>query len=394
MTSRLTYKHTLYACYIGYITQAIINNLTPLLFVTFQNRFDISLSQIGILIFVNFGVQILVDLLGAKYADKIGHRNCMLLAHGAATLGLILLAVLPGLMPNPYVGLLIATSVNAIGGGIIEVLVSPLVEALPLENKASVMSMLHSFYCWGHVAVVLLSTLFFVLTDDSLRLLVPVFWAAVPFLNLLLFFAVPLPPPLAEGKPMPICKLMKNGLFWVLVVLMICAGASEQGMSQWSSYFAEVGLNVNKTLGDLFGPCLFATLMGLSRMVYANFGHKLNLSRFIRWSLVLCVASYLLAVFAPHPVLALCGCALCGFSVGILWPGVFSIAAEQLPMGGTTMFALLALAGDIGCGSGPAVTGLVGAAQTLKDGLLINMLFPLVMLILMITLWIKEKKTA
>ena len=189
MKSRLTYKHTLYACYIGYITQAIINNLTPLLFVTFQNRFDISLSQIGILIFVNFGVQILVDLLGAKYADKIGHRNCMLLAHGAATLGLILLAVLPGLMPNPYVGLLIATSVNAIGGGIIEVLVSPLVEALPLENKASVMSMLHSFYCWGHVAVVLLSTLFFVLTDDSLRLLVPVFWAAVPFLNLLLFLA-------------------------------------------------------------------------------------------------------------------------------------------------------------------------------------------------------------
>ena len=395
MKKELTWQHTQYACYMGYITQAIIVNLPALLFVTFRTHYDISLTQLSLLVVLLFVVQIAVDMISAPVVDKIGYRIYSVGSFLLSCAGLVLMSVLPMVMDDTYAALLIAVTVASAGSGMLEVIISPINDSLPRpKDGPGAMSLLHSFYCWGVVAVVLLSTVYFSLFGTENWMYLPVLWAFIPLIGLLAFCKVPLYPLVKEGKAMPFLALLRTPMFWALFLFMICAGASEQGMSQWSSYFAEVGLNVNKTLGDLFGPCLFATLMGLSRMVYANFGHKLNLSRFIRWSLVLCVASYLLAVFAPHPVLAFCGCALCGFSVGILWPGVFSIAAEQLPMGGTTMFALLALAGDVGCGSGPAVTGLVGAAQTLKDGLLINMLFPLVMLILMITLWIKEKKTA
>lgn len=393
---KLTDKHTLYASYLGYITQAIINNLPPLLFVTFQNQFDIPLSKISALITMNFVIQIIVDLISAKYVDKIGYRPSIVAAHVFAVLGLVSLGTLPYLM-DPFIGIVIAMFLNAIGGGLTEVLISPIVESLPGDEKAAAMSVLHSFYCWGHMAVVILSTVYFVAIGTEHWQFLPFLWALLPLFNAFLYAKVPMHVLVAEEDKIPLSKLFSAKIFWLLFFLMLCAGASEQAMSQWSSYFAEKGLGVSKTLGDLLGPCAFALTMGLSRLIYGKLGSRMNVQRFIVFSAVLCVASYLLTVFAPHPILSLVGCGICGFSVGIFWPGVFTTAAATYPAGGTAMFALLALAGDVGCGGGPGLVGVIsnaakegmeaikaiipaGAETELKVGMLFAILFPIGMI--------------
>ena len=374
------YRRTLYASYLGYITQAIINNLAPLLFVIFQDEFHISVAQIGFLVTYNFGIQILVDVLAARYAERLGYKPCIVAAHVLCAAGLVGLGVLPGLMP-PYAGLLLAVTVYAVGGGLIEVLISPIVQALPTDEKSSAMSLLHSFYCWGHAAVVILTTLFFWLVGTAYWRLLTALWAVLPAANAVLFVGCPIRVLSEDAGPMPVKQLLRMGMFWLFAILMVCSGAAEQAMSQWASYFAERGLRVSKSMGDLLGPCLFALLMGLSRLFYGIKGEKIPLERFIIFSGILCIASYLIAVLAPLPVLALVGCGLCGLSVGILWPGVFSLAAEYCPQGGTAMFALLALAGDVGCSSGPSLVGAVaqGFHGQLKAGLLAAIVFPVVL---------------
>lgn len=381
---QLQYKHTRNACYLGYITQAIVNNLAPLLFVTFQKQFSISLDKIGLLISVNFAMQMLIDALAAKFVDKIGYRTCIVGAHIFCTVGLAGMGIFPFVFPSAYAGLIAAVLINAVGGGLIEVLVSPIVESLPGDEKASAMSLLHSFYCWGHVSVVLLSTVFFVSVGTEHWTILSVLWALVPLFNTFLFLNVPLNTIHSEEASLPIRKLFSMKLFWVFLLLMICAGASEQAMSQWTSLFAESGLQVSKTMGDLLGPCAFAVLMGVSRAFYGKFGAKLNLKRFIAGSGVLCIASYLLAAFSPIPLLSLVGCALCGLSVGILWPGTFSLSSAYCPQGGTALFALLALGGDVGCAAGPGLVGWVSslADGELKWGLTAALVFPILLLLL------------
>lgn len=382
-----TFRHTKYASYLGYITQAIVNNLAPLLFVTFQKEFSISIEKIALLISVNFGVQIITDLIAAKYVDKIGYRVASVFAELCCGVGLIALGVLPNIFTHPFTGLLIATMINAVGGGLIEVLVSPIVEALPGDEKESAMSLLHSFYCWGQVSVVLLSTVFFQLIGIEHWGFLPMLWAVIPFFNAFLYSKVPIRTLEDENGSMPFGQLFKVKIFWILFVLMICAGASEQAMSQWASFFAESGLKVSKTVGDLLGPCAFAVLMGTARTLYGIFGAKLNLQKVIASSSVLCIFSYLTAVFAPNPILALIGCAVCGFSVGIMWPGVFSLSVKHYPQGGTAMFAILALAGDVGCSSGPSLVGII-ANQTnnLHLGLLAAIIFPVLLVFFIIFL--------
>ncbi len=377
------YKRTLYASYIGYITQAIVNNLAPLLFVTFQKEYGISLEQIGFLVTFNFLLQIIIDLAAARYVERIGYKNAIVAAHIFAAAGLIGLSVLPEALGNGYAGILAAIALYAVGGGLIEVLISPIVEALPTDEKSSAMSLLHSFYCWGHVGVVLLSTLFFVLAGIENWRILPIMWAVVPLCNVFLFAGAPVKVYGEEQESVPIRKLFSLKLFWLFFILMICSGASEQGMSQWSSYFAEKGLGVSKTFGDLLGPCAFAVFMGVSRTFYGIFGEKINLKRFISLSSLLCIAAYLLAVFSPSVLLSLLGCSLCGLSVGIMWPGVFSLSASHCPKGGTAMFALLALAGDVGCSAGPSIVGTVSDAfgGNLKAGLFCAALFPMVLLL-------------
>ncbi|MBO5177018.1 MAG: MFS transporter [Lachnospiraceae bacterium] len=387
------YGHTIYASYVGYITQAIVNNFVPLLFLTFQSQYDISLEMLGLLVTINFGVQLFVDFIAAKFIDKIGYRIAIVAAHIFAGAGLIGLAVFPELLP-PYAGIVLAIIFYAIGGGILEVLVSPIVEACPTTKKEAAMSLLHSFYCWGHVFVVLASTLFFTLAGIGNWKWMAILWAIVPFANAVYFSLVPLASPVEEGKGMTITELFKNKTFWILFLLMICSGASEQGMSQWASAFAESGLKVSKTVGDLAGPCLFAVLMGTSRALYAKLSDKISLKAAMVGSGCLCMVCYLLAAFAPHPVVGLIGCAVCGFSVGIMWPGTFSLASNSLPAGGTAMFAFLALAGDLGCGSGPTIVGAVAErfGDDLKIGVLSAIVFPV--LLVVVNLLLKSKKAA
>ena len=385
------YGHTIYASYVGYITQAIVNNFVPLLFLTFQAQYDISLEMLGLLVTINFGVQLFVDFIAAKFIDKIGYRIAIVAAHIFSGAGLIGLAVFPEILP-PYAGIVLAIVFYAVGGGILEVLVSPIVEACPTTKKEAAMSLLHSFYCWGHVFVVLASTLFFTLAGIENWKWMAVIWSVVPFANAVYFSLVPIANIVEDGKGMSIKELFKNKTFWILFLLMICSGASEQGMSQWASAFAESGLKVSKTVGDLAGPCLFALLMGLSRALYAKLSDKISLKAAMVGSGCLCIVCYLLAAFAPHPVLGLIGCAVCGFSVGIMWPGTFSLASNSLPAGGTAMFAFLALAGDLGCGSGPTIVGAVAErfGDDLKMGVLSAIVFPILLVI--VNLLLKKKR--
>ena len=380
---KYSYDCTMRACFTGYIVQAIVNNFVPLLFLTFQRTYHIPLQQITLLVTFNFGIQLLTDLLSIAFVDRMGYRASMVLAHILSALGLICLTVLPERMGHPFAGILISVIVYAVGGGLLEVLVSPVVEACPSTHKEKAMSMLHSFYCWGHVGVVLFSSIFFKLAGIENWKLLAVLWAVIPILNALIFTRVPIAPVLPEGEEgMTIGTLFQNRTFWLLFVMMICAGASEQSVSQWASLFAEKGLGISKTAGDLAGPMAFAVLMGASRAFYGNYGEKINLDRFMAVSSVLCILSYLCLVFMPVPVLSLAGCALCGLSVGILWPGTFSRASKALPAGGTALFALLALGGDIGCSGGPSLVGMVSGMckGNLKIGILAALIFPVLLL--------------
>ena len=380
---KYSYDCTMRACFTGYIVQAIVNNFVPLLFLTFQRTYHIPLQQITLLVTFNFGIQLLTDLLSVAFVDRMGYRASMVLAHILSALGLICLTVLPEWMGHPFAGSLISVIIYAVGGGLLEVLVSPVVEACPSSHKEKAMSMLHSFYCWGHVGVVLFSSIFFKLAGIENWKLLAVLWAVIPILNALVFTRVPIAPVLPEGEEgMTIGTLFQNRTFWLLFVMMICAGASEQSVSQWASLFAEKGLGISKTAGDLAGPMAFAVLMGASRAFYGNYGEKINLDRFMAVSSVLCILSYLCLVFMPVPVLSLAGCALCGLAVGIMWPGTFSRASKALPAGGTALFALLALGGDIGCSGGPSLVGMVSGMckGNLKIGILAALIFPVLLL--------------
>ena len=377
------YQKTVYACFVGYIVQAIVNNFVPLLFLTFHRSYGIPLSRITFLVTFNFGLQLLVDLVSVTFVDRIGYRATMILAHLTAALGLVMLAVLPGILPDPYIGIVIAVFFYAVGGGLLEVVVSPVMESCPTPNKEAAMSLLHSFYCWGHVGVVLLSTLFFAVFGIAHWQILAILWAVIPAVNMLVFTRVPIADLIPEGESaIPLVRLLKNKLFWLFVILMICAGACEQAVSQWASTFAEQALGVSKTLGDLTGPMFFAIMMGTSRLIYGKLGEKLPLKKCIIGSTLLCLASYLIISLSPLPALGLIGCGICGFSVGILWPGTFSMAAAALPTGGTAMFALLALGGDVGCSGGPTWVGLISSAagDNLKTGILCAIVFPILML--------------
>ena len=373
------YKKTIFACFISYIIQAIVNNFAPLLFLTFSQTYAISLESITALITINFFIQLTVDMASTSFVDKIGYRASMIIAHIASAFGLIGMAFLPEILPNPFVGLLISVFMYACGGGLLEVLVSPIVEACPSDNKEKTMSLLHSFYCWGHVGVVLVSTAFFAVFGISNWRYLAVAWAIIPVVNTFIFAKVPMAELVASGETTLGFKgLFGKKIFWLFFVMMLCAGASEQAVSQWVSAFAEKGLGVSKTMGDLTGTMMFAATMGLSRAYYGKYGEKIKIDNFMVVSSALCVVSYLLISLFSSPVISLFGCALCGLSVGIMWPGTYSRAAATIRGGGTAMFAMLALAGDIGCTSGPTLVGYVSGIMNdnLKLGILCAVIFP------------------
>lgn len=382
------YKYTVYACYLGYIVQAIINNISPIFFAIYQKQLGISIEKIGLLIVLNFGVQIVTDIIAAKYADSIGYRKCMIFAHIIAVIGICGIGLSYFIFSNVFLVIAVSTVLNAIGGGLLEVLVSPIVEAVPYsKEKDKAMSMLHSFYCWGYVGFILISTIVLKFIGESYWYIIPLLWSAIPFINIFMFGIVPINTIINENEKISIKIFFRNKVFWIIVIMMICAGASEMGMSQWASYFAEIGLKVDKTTGDIMGPVFFCFMMGITRLLYGKKGEVIDLEKFIVYSCILCIISYCLAGFSPYPIIGLIGCGLCGLSVGILWPGMFSIAAKNCKEGGTAIFALLALAGDIGCVTGPQMVNIIYnifPQYGIKLGFLAACIFPLIMIIFMV----------
>lgn len=382
------YQKTLLACYLGFITQAIAANFAPLLFLTFHKSFGIPLGKIALISTVFFFTQLIVDVLCTNVVDRIGYRKCIVASEIFSAVGLVCLAVLPDLLPDAFAGILISVVIYATGSGLIEVLCSPIVEACPFEHKESVMSLLHSFYCWGSVGVVVLSTLFFAVFGITHWRLVACIWAIVPLYNVYNFMTCPIEHLVEDGEGLSVTGLLRLPMFWVSIVLMICAGASELAMAQWASAYTESALGLNKTLGDLVGPCLFAIMMGLSRTIYGKYGERIDLMRYMIGSGILCLVCYLAASFSGNPMIGLLGCVVCGFSVGIMWPGTISISSKTIPAGGTAMFALLAMAGDLGGSIGPGIVGIVtqNAGDNLRRGLLAGCVFPIVLVIAIVIL--------
>jgi len=395
MTEQKNYKKTLIACYLGFVTQAITANFVPLLFLTFRSAYGITLEKIAMIPMVFYLTQLLVDLAATKFADKIGYRLCVAASQVLSAAGLVCMAILPDAFAVPFAGILVSVVLYAIGSGLIEVLVSPIVEACPFDNKDGVMSLLHSFYCWGAMAVILGSTLFFAVFGVENWKILTFLWALVPLYNTLNFRNCPIERLVEDGKSMGIGQLLRLPLFWLMIILMICSGASEVTMAQWASAFTESAIGVSKTVGDLAGPCLFAMLMGIARMLYGKFSGKLDLIRVMLLCGILCVGCYLLASLSALPILGLAGCALCGLSVGIMWPGSISISSRNCPRGGTAMFAFLALAGDLGATVGPVMVGSLSemAGGNLKTGLLVAVIFPVILVVSLMVLN-KVKKNA
>lgn len=388
MVRHPNYGKTLIACYLGSITQAISANFAPLLFLTFKSTYNVGLETVALIPLVFYLTQLLIDLAATKFVDKIGYRICVVASQVLAAAGLVLMAVLPELLPVPFMGILIAVVLYAMGSGLVEVLVSPIVEACPFENKAGVMSLLHSFYCWGAVGVILGSTLFFSVFGMVNWKILTLIWAVVPLLNAFNFITCPIERLVEDGENMRPGQLLGLPLFWLLILLMVCSGASEASMAQWASAFTESAIGVSKTVGDLAGPCLFAVFMGISRVIYGKMSEKLNLIKTMTVSSLLCVICYLAASLSSLPIIGLAGCALCGISVGIMWPGSISISSQKCPRGGTAMFAFLALAGDLGATISPTMVGSVSnmVGGNLKTGLLVATAFPLILIFGLIVL--------
>lgn len=398
MSIRKNYKHTITACCIAGIVQAVIVNFSPLLFLTFQTNYGVSLGRLGLLVLINFGTQLLVDLISVKLVDKIGYRAAIVASHAFSTLGLLLLGILPECLPAPYVGLCIATVAFGIGGGLAEVLTSPIVEACPTNKKSAVMSLLHSFFCWGSAAVILISTLALHIFGLNNWRYISFAWAILPFLNGIYFLLVPINRLVDEGESTPLRDLLSSKLFWIFILLMLCSGAAELSISQWVSAFAESGLKVSKTVGDIAGPCLFALCMGLGRVLQAKITDRMSLTTYLLISAIVCIVGYLIVALVPIPVLALLGCGICGFAVASMWPGTLSLAAKRCPKGGTALFALLALAGDCGASIGPVMVGFVSGKfeNSLNIGLGISVVFPLILLVGLLLLRVikSEKNTS
>ncbi len=377
----LNYKHTITACFIAYVVQAIVCNFAPLLFVSWEQEFNISIAQLTVVVTLTFFTQIAVDLLSAKYAERVGYKRSLIISHLCACTGFMLLGILPYVMKNAFAGIIISVIIYSVGSGILEVLISPVVEACPTDNKAGAMSLLHSFYCWGAVAVIVFSTLFFSLFGRENWRYLAFIWAVFSLANGVFFLFVPVAEP-KEDKETKVSSPFKEKFFYAAILLMICAGAAEQAMSQWASAFAETGLGVSKAVGDLAGPAAFAVLMGSGRVLFSKLSSKIKIEKYLFASALLCIVSYLLASFSQNPIIALIGCALCGFSVSAMWPGTISLSTKRMA-NSTVLFAFLALAGDVGCTGGPTLIGIVTDALggSIKQGLIFAIIFPVLIIV-------------
>ena len=344
------------ACEFGITTQSAVNNLAPILFVIFKDNFGISYTMIASLMLFNFLVQIATDFTAIKILGILDYRKSGILAQACAALGLIMLGVLPNIIPI-YPALFTSTLFMAFGGGLLEVMVSPIVDSLEKGQSSAKMNMLHSFFCWGQVAVVLTATAAIKLFGSNIWYIIPISWAIVPIISIFMFSVVPIPEiaraERRSGEKLPV----KSKAFLFMCFLMVASGASEITMAEWASVFAQKGLGIDKFTGDILGPCLFAVLMGSGRLLFGVFGSRVRLKSALTYYSILCTICYIVAATAKNPYIALFFCALTGFSVSIMWPGVYSYSSSVIKQGKTAMFGILALCGDVGCSLGSWLTG-------------------------------------
>lgn len=376
-----SYRSTKIACFIGFVVQAIINNFLPVLFIIFYSKpYNLNYEQLGRLLFINFFVQLVVDALTPIIVKKIGYRGASVACHALAAAGLCMLGILPWAFPTHiYTCLVAAIVVYASGSGIIEVCISPIVEMLPGDKKGADMAFTHSFYCWGQMFTVLVSTLLIAVIGQSYWHIIPIIWAIIPLFNMFNFMRVPIVEVPEESASKTAKTLFKNRDFWVFVVVMICAGASEITMAEWASIFTQQALGVSKTVGDLLGPCAFAICMGSGRVIFGLLDGKFNPKKALIINNILCVACYVGVALCNINWLSLVVCALCGFTVSLSWPGTYSMAARHFTTGGTLMFSVLALSGDLGCSMGPWIMGIVANNTNLQTGFLVSAIFPTIM---------------
>ena len=381
MTEKINYTPTKIASYAGLFVQAIVNNFLPILFIALQDVYKIGYEKLGRLIMFNFVTQLVTDILTPKIVGILGYRKCAIMCQGFAALGLTMLSFMPRIMPDPYVGIVISVMVYAFASGLMEVILSPMVEMLPTKNKSGNMAVLHSFYCWGQAVTTLVTTLLVSLLGYVNWMYIPILWAIVPFINMFSFIKVPIIEPEPERKSDSLKTLLSSPLFRCFTVMMVCAGASEIAMAEWASMFAQQALGVSKVVGDLAGPCAFAIFMGTGRILYARVSAKLSFRKTVIVLSALCAACYLTTALTGIPILALVSCAVCGFTVSVMWPGSYSAGARAFPRGDAVMFSVFAMCGDLGCCLGPWILGIIADIKSLHAGFAVTALFPIIMLI-------------
>lgn len=385
-----------------FIIQALIINFPPILFLHFSTTYGIPLSKITFLVIINFACQFCLDMLSAIFAKHLSYKVMIVASNILAALGLASYAFLPEILPNAYLGLVIATLISAMGSGLIEVIANPIMQSCPKPKKNFSMGFLHSFYCWGALGVVLISTLLLLWTGMGSWKLLALLWALIPAVNTVIFLVSPMNQPSAElEETSSLSKLVKTKMFWLFIFIMILGGACEQAMAQWASAFAETVLTeINivpesaKLFGDLLGPCFFALTMALSRMIYPKVCEKYDLRRVMILSSILCAICYAVAAITQNPFVSLIGCGVCGFSVGIMWPGTLDLAGKTCTFVGTALFAMLSLAGDLGCLTGPALIGFTAdiLGGNLKAGMTAAILLPSLLTVILLLFKAKPQK--
>ncbi|HKL57172.1 MAG TPA: MFS transporter [Sphaerochaeta sp.] len=399
------YKSTIRACYLGNFVGALICNLAPLLYITFMSEFSLSFEQVGRLTLLNFFTQIVADIVFSRPVDKYGIRPFITLGHALAFIGLLMLAFSPRLFPaNPYVGLMVATVVYSSGGGLFELLLSAIVQGIPNDSKERAMSLLHSFYAWGFIVVIVGTTLMLHLFGRENWPFVVLVWSIMPLVNFFNFMRVPIAPPVAEEHRTKIKTLFNSKYFLLVVFGIAVGGATEVSMSQWTSAFVESALLLPKAVGDLVGLCMFALFLGIGRAIYGKYGDRLPVWKAMFYGSLLCILCYLVAAASPWPLVSLFACTLTGLGSSLLWPGSVVIGAKHFPLAGASLFAMLAAAGDGGASVGPWLIGLtadinptlvkilpwmrsLGEGETaLRSGMLIGVIFPTLMALTLLVL--------
>lgn len=378
---RSKFLGTKLACYVGYVVQAVINNFLPILFIALQDVYGLGYERLARLIIFNFASQIAVDFSAPKIVALFGYRKSAALSQAMAALGLVSMGILPRIMSNTYLAIIISIIIYAIGSGMMEVIISPIIEMLPTKNKSGNMAFLHSFYCWGQAFTIIVTTLLVTVFGYKGWANIPLIWAVIPFLNTFSFFKVPVIEPKGEEKGDSFKSLASSKRFIIYMVMMFCGGACEIAMAEWASLFAQQALGISKVIGDLAGPCAFALFMGTGRVLYGWISKKVDFRKTVIVMSLLCFICYLTVAFCKIPAFSLIACAACGFSVSLFWPGVLSEGAKDFKRGGSVMYGVFALCGDTGCSAGPWIIGIIADRLGLNFGFSVAAIFPVIMII-------------